>query len=115
MRYWPTELFTHLSDHATMVEWGGEVINTRLDGVHTATQMGSDHFTGKGFGRASYFHNLDTVDADNRLVHVPLDALHKQGIQLCRRWMGNTLLLQRPRAQPDVPLIFFLLLINLIV
>jgi hypothetical protein len=73
--YWPAELFTHLSDHATMVEWGGEVVDTRPDGVHTATQMGSGRFAGEGFGRASYFRNLETVDADNSLVQVALDAL----------------------------------------
>ncbi|TVU04466.1 hypothetical protein EJB05_47576 [Eragrostis curvula] len=73
--YWPAQLFTHLSDHATMVEWGGEVVDTRPDGVHTATQMGSGRFAGEGFGRASYFRNLETVDADNSLVQVPLDAL----------------------------------------
>jgi hypothetical protein len=40
---------THLSDHATMVECDGEIIDTRLDGVHTSTQMGSGRFAGEGF------------------------------------------------------------------
>uniref|UniRef100_A0A0D3H3C9 Neprosin PEP catalytic domain-containing protein n=1 Tax=Oryza barthii TaxID=65489 RepID=A0A0D3H3C9_9ORYZ len=74
--YWPAELFTHLSDHATMVEWGGEVVNTHPPGsAHTATQMGSGHFAAEGFGRAAYFRNLETVDADNSLAAVPLDAI----------------------------------------
>ncbi|XP_039816839.1 uncharacterized protein LOC120679333 [Panicum virgatum] len=73
--YWPAQLFTHLSDHATMVEWGGEVVDTRPGGVHTATQMGSGRFAAEGFGRASYFRNLETVDADNSLAKVPLDAI----------------------------------------
>ncbi|XP_066353140.1 protein neprosin-like isoform X2 [Miscanthus floridulus] len=73
--YWPAQLFTHLSDHATMVEWGGEVVDTRPGGVHTATQMGSGRFAGEGFGRASYFRNLETVDADNSLAEVALDAI----------------------------------------
>ncbi|OEL35050.1 hypothetical protein BAE44_0003931 [Dichanthelium oligosanthes] len=73
--YWPAQLFTHLSDHATMVEWGGEVVDTRPAGVHTATQMGSGRFADEGFGRASYFRNLETVDADNSLAQVPLDAI----------------------------------------
>ncbi|RLN04725.1 uncharacterized protein C2845_PM13G26390 [Panicum miliaceum] len=73
--YWPAQLFTHLSDHATMVEWGGEVVDTRPGGVHTATQMGSGRFAAEGFGRASYFRNLETVDADNSLAEVPLDAI----------------------------------------
>ncbi|CAO2169930.1 unnamed protein product [Urochloa humidicola] len=73
--YWPAQLFTHLCDHATMVEWGGEVVDTRPAGLHTATQMGSGRFAAEGFGRASYFRNLETVDADNSLAEVPPDAI----------------------------------------
>ncbi|KAK4759347.1 hypothetical protein SAY87_022478 [Trapa incisa] len=68
--YWPVELFTHLADHATMVEWGGEVVNSRPDGDHTSTQMGSGHFAGDGFAKASYFRNLELVDSDNSLTSV---------------------------------------------
>ncbi|KAK8957854.1 hypothetical protein KSP39_PZI000578 [Platanthera zijinensis] len=68
--YWPAELFTHLTDRATMVEWGGEVVNTRSDGRHTSTQMGSGRFAGDGFARASYFRDLEVVDADNSLSPV---------------------------------------------
>ena len=66
--YWPAELFNHLTDHATMVEWGGEVVNTRPDGLHTSTQMGSGHFAEDGFGKSSYFRNLEIVDSDNTLT-----------------------------------------------
>ncbi|XP_011084725.1 uncharacterized protein LOC105166904 [Sesamum indicum] len=65
--YWPNELFTHLADHATMVEWGGEIVNSRPNNDHTSTQMGSGRFAEDGFGRASYFRNLEIVDADNSL------------------------------------------------
>ncbi|CAO2827444.1 unnamed protein product [Amaranthus hypochondriacus] len=65
--YWPAELFTHLTNHATMVEWGGEVVNTRPNGLHTSTQMGSGYFAEDGFGKASYFRNLEIVDSDNSL------------------------------------------------
>lgn len=68
--YWPSELFTHLADHATMVEWGGEVVNSRANGAHTSTQMGSGHFAEDGFGKASYFRNLELVDSDNSLSTV---------------------------------------------
>ncbi|KAK9082974.1 hypothetical protein Scep_029445 [Stephania cephalantha] len=68
--YWPARLFTHLTDRATMVEWGGEVVNSRLSGRHTATHMGSGKFAEEGFGRASYFRNLEVVDADNSLSSV---------------------------------------------
>ncbi|XWS64784.1 hypothetical protein CRYUN_Cryun05aG0033500 [Craigia yunnanensis] len=65
--YWPAERFTHLADHATMVEWGGEVLNSRANGKHTSTQLGSGYFTEDGFGKSSYFRNLEVVDADNSL------------------------------------------------
>ncbi|KAJ4773582.1 hypothetical protein LUZ62_057839 [Rhynchospora pubera] len=68
--YWPAELFTHLSNHATMVEWGGEVVNMQPNGAHTSTQMGSGHFAGDNFRKASYFRNLEIVDADNSLTAV---------------------------------------------
>lgn len=51
-----------------MVQFGGEVVNTRAAGGHTGTQMGSGHFAGEGFGRAAYFRNLQVVDWDNSLV-----------------------------------------------
>ncbi|KAH6804857.1 carboxyl-terminal peptidase [Perilla frutescens var. frutescens] len=66
--YWPAELFTHLSDRATMVEWGGEIVNSRPENRHTSTQMGSGRFSGEGFGKASYFRNLEIVDSDNGLI-----------------------------------------------
>ncbi|KAL3838375.1 hypothetical protein ACJIZ3_022966 [Penstemon smallii] len=65
--YWPTELFTHLADRATMVEWGGEIVNSRANNAHTKTQMGSGHFAEDGFAKASYFRNLEVVDSDNSL------------------------------------------------
>ncbi|KAK4385801.1 hypothetical protein Sango_2704100 [Sesamum angolense] len=65
--YWPTEIFSHLADRATMVEWGGEVVNSRANGHHTLTQMGSGHFPEEGFAKASYFRNLEIVDSDNSL------------------------------------------------
>eukprot|EP00250_Pteridium_aquilinum_P011226 c19922_g2_i1 orf=540-2027(-) len=66
--YWPSELFSRLSDYAAnMVEWGGEIVNSRPYGRHTGTQMGSGHFAEGGFGSASFFHSLQVVDANNNL------------------------------------------------
>lgn len=65
--YWPNELFTHLADRATMVEWGGEIVNSGTNDEHTTTQMGSGQFAEDGFGKASYFRNLEIVDSDNSL------------------------------------------------
>ncbi|KAJ7555996.1 hypothetical protein O6H91_05G067900 [Diphasiastrum complanatum] len=65
--YWPAELFPHLRSYATMIEWGGEVVNTRPGGKHTATQMGSGHFPEQGFSQASYIRNIGLVDSRNQL------------------------------------------------
>ncbi|KAK3020158.1 hypothetical protein RJ639_003056 [Escallonia herrerae] len=70
--YWPASLFSYLTDSASMIEWGGEVVNSEADGQHTTTQMGSGHFPDEGFGKASYFRNIQIVDGSNNLK-VPKD------------------------------------------
>ncbi|XP_054811313.1 uncharacterized protein LOC129312663 [Prosopis cineraria] len=66
--YWPASLFPNLSDSATVIEWGGEVVNSESNGQHTTTQMGSGHFPEEGFGKASFFKGLQVVSEDNQLV-----------------------------------------------
>ncbi|KAK7330517.1 hypothetical protein VNO77_24712 [Canavalia gladiata] len=73
--YWPAYLFSHLRNHASMVQFGGEIVNSRSRGVHTATQMGSGHFAEEGFRKAAYFRNLQVVDWDNNLL--PLSNIHQ--------------------------------------
>lgn len=65
--YWPALLFSYLAESASMIEWGGEVVNSESDGQHTTTQMGSGHFPEEGFGKASYFRNIQIVDGSNNL------------------------------------------------
>lgn len=65
--YWPAAIFTHLASSATMLEWGGEVVNTQPYGHHSATSMGSGQFAEKGFAQASYVRNIKYVDANNVL------------------------------------------------
>ncbi|EXC46297.1 hypothetical protein L484_001292 [Morus notabilis] len=65
--YWPGFLFPYLSDSASMIEWGGEVVNSESEGQHTSTQMGSGRFPDEGFGKASYFRNIQIVDGSNNL------------------------------------------------
>ncbi|XP_030966832.1 uncharacterized protein LOC115987433 [Quercus lobata] len=60
--YWPSSIFSILSDSASSVQWGGEVINLMQDGQHTTTQMGSGHFPEEGLGKASFFKNLKVID-----------------------------------------------------
>lgn len=66
--YWPSFLFNHLAGHATMVQFGGEIVNSRPGGHHTYTQMGSGHFANEGFRKAAYFRNLQVVDWDNNIL-----------------------------------------------
>ncbi|CAA7041118.1 unnamed protein product [Microthlaspi erraticum] len=69
--YWPSKLFTHLSDGpATFVQWGGEVRDTRSYGQHTTTQMGSGHFAEEGFGKAAFFGDLRIIDHQYHLLPV---------------------------------------------
>ncbi|PSR95883.1 DUF21 domain-containing protein [Actinidia chinensis var. chinensis] len=72
--YWHSFLFTHLRRHASMVQFGGEIVNTQSMGYHTSTQMGSGHFADEGYGKSSYFRNLQVVDWDNNLI--PPSSLH---------------------------------------
>ncbi|XP_051143943.1 uncharacterized protein LOC127260258 [Andrographis paniculata] len=65
--YWPAFMFSYLSDSASMIEWGGEVVNSQSDGQHTTTEMGSGHFPEEGFGKASYMRNIQVVDSSNNL------------------------------------------------
>ena len=67
--YWPSSLFTYLADSATMVEWGGEVVNSSPDGHHTGTQMGSGRFANDGFGYAGFFHSLQ-VHAHISIINI---------------------------------------------
>ncbi|KAM0850825.1 hypothetical protein ACQ4PT_052822 [Festuca glaucescens] len=65
--YWPSFLFSYLADSASMIEWGGEVVNSEPDGTHTSTQMGSGRFPEEGFDKSSYFKNIQVVDSTNQL------------------------------------------------
>ncbi|KAF8101285.1 hypothetical protein N665_0208s0068 [Sinapis alba] len=65
--YWPGQLFNSLGNGATIVQWGGEIVNRETDGKHTATDMGSGHFANEGYKKASYFRNLMTIDQTNTL------------------------------------------------
>lgn len=70
--YWPAFLFSYLADSASMIEWGGEIVNSDANGQHSTTHMGSGHFPEEGFGRASYFRNIEIVDGNN-ILRAPKD------------------------------------------
>jgi len=64
--YWPHLIFTRLATSATGVSWGGEIYNKGQGGHHTSTQMGSGHFPSEGYGKASYFRNIQYMDYTGR-------------------------------------------------
>ena len=70
--YWPSSLFSILSDSASTVRWGGEIINYNSGGQHTTTQMGSGHFAEEGPGKASFFKDLNVIDG-KQIQRAPRD------------------------------------------
>ncbi|CAN0878093.1 hypothetical protein LINGRAHAP2_LOCUS12285 [Linum grandiflorum] len=62
--YWPADLFKNLKGAASLIEWGGKVINSNPEGFHTVTQMGSGHFPREGDTKAAWFQNLEYADKD---------------------------------------------------
>nr|POF20256.1 hypothetical protein CFP56_48221 [Quercus suber] len=71
--YWPSSIFSLLSDSASSVQWGGEVINYNKNGQHTTTQMGSGHFAEEGPRKASFFKYLNVIDG-SQITRGPRDT-----------------------------------------
>nr|XP_043613332.1 uncharacterized protein LOC122585277 [Erigeron canadensis] len=106
--YWPQTLFTDLRDHATSIEYGGEVYSRNLHN-HTSTQMGSGHFPNEGFGKAAYARNLEIVNEDNTLNPVPnlkaiADKPNCYGVKsgYSKTW-GNYIFFGGPGNNPNCP------------
>ena len=51
-----------MASGSNVINWGGEIINDSPEGHHTQTQMGSGHFPSEGYGKASYFRNIQYKD-----------------------------------------------------
>uniref|UniRef100_A0A0E0JU91 Neprosin PEP catalytic domain-containing protein n=1 Tax=Oryza punctata TaxID=4537 RepID=A0A0E0JU91_ORYPU len=61
--YWPSSIFSLLQTGvADTVEWGGEVYSPGI-----TTPMGSGHFPGEGFGKATFSSAIQVVDSSNHL------------------------------------------------
>lgn len=65
--YYPRSKFdgNGLMDSAALVDFGGEIIDTPGDGVHTATDMGSGNFANLGWQQTAYQRNILYVDTSN--------------------------------------------------
>ncbi|CAN1168210.1 hypothetical protein LINPERPRIM_LOCUS19098 [Linum perenne] len=74
MGYWPADLFKNLRTSATLIEWGGEIINKEAKGFHTDTEMGSRHFPSEGYRKAAYFRSLEYVD-EGGLVNLAAEII----------------------------------------
>ncbi|KAI3972419.1 hypothetical protein MKW92_025757 [Papaver armeniacum] len=63
--YYPSSLFTQLSNTSTRIDFGGEITNMKFK-QHTTTQMGSGHFPSEGgLGISSYFDHIQIIDENN--------------------------------------------------
>lgn len=72
MGYWPDTIFPYLKMRANYLKWGGEIIIAKPTGPpHTSTQMGSGHFAGESFGKASFIANLEYVDSSGNFLDPP--------------------------------------------
>ncbi|XP_019418633.1 PREDICTED: uncharacterized protein LOC109329424 [Lupinus angustifolius] len=69
--YWPSSLFTGLKSHAESIEFGGEIVNSAVNG-HTTAQMGSGHFAEEGFNKAAFFKNLNLINSLNEMFSIPV-------------------------------------------
>ncbi|CAI0462222.1 unnamed protein product, partial [Linum tenue] len=67
--YWPPDIFNGgLKGTASLLEWGGEIVNSNPGGLHTSTGMGSGHFPSEGYGKAAWFKNLKYISDGGREV-----------------------------------------------
>ncbi|CAN1168589.1 hypothetical protein LINPERHAP2_LOCUS27891 [Linum perenne] len=66
--YWPAELFKNLKTTSKLIEWGGNVINTKVGRFQTASEMGSGHYPTEGFGKAAFFSKLGILNEDGEFV-----------------------------------------------
>lgn len=68
--YYPNSWFDTdgLADKSDAIQFGGEIVNDNLDGVHTTTDMGSGHFPAEGFQRSAYIKRIKYLDMNNVLT-----------------------------------------------
>ncbi|KAI3839145.1 hypothetical protein MKX03_032775 [Papaver bracteatum] len=64
--YWTPSLFKQFSTKATRIDFGGVISNTRIQGRHTSTDMGSGHLPSEGgIGVSSYFCQVKLIDGNH--------------------------------------------------
>ena len=67
--YFPDKLFFELNSGADTLKWGGYVFTGPND--NASPQMGSGKFDNGEYQRTAYMTNVQYLDANNQLVHLP--------------------------------------------
>lgn len=62
--YYPRSKYNAAANHATNIDFGGEIVDNRNGGRHTTTQMGSGAFAAAGFANASYMNQIRYNDSN---------------------------------------------------
>lgn len=62
--YYPNSLFDSqgIASYSDRIDFGGEIVDNQIGGLHTTTQMGSGHFPSEGFGHAAYIKKIQYWD-----------------------------------------------------
>jgi hypothetical protein len=65
--YYPNSLYNAqgIANQSSIIDYGGEIVNSATGGVHTTTQMGSGRFPTEGYQYAAYIRQLKYVDTNN--------------------------------------------------
>ncbi|HWU88029.1 MAG TPA: neprosin family prolyl endopeptidase [Kofleriaceae bacterium] len=62
--YYPRSLYTAAANHASVIDYGGEIIDNRNGGRHTMTDMGSGEFAAAGWTRAAFMRLIRYNDSN---------------------------------------------------
>jgi hypothetical protein len=62
--YYPRSLYTAAIDRASVIDYGGEIIDHQTGGRHTTTDMGSGQFASAGWTRAAYMRLIRYNDSN---------------------------------------------------
>ena len=65
--YWPKEIFSHLQEGATYLQYGGWVF---ISPQGNSPPMGSGHLPNNDYNRSSYFKNIKFLDSTYQEVDI---------------------------------------------
>ncbi|XP_028798384.1 uncharacterized protein LOC114753843 [Neltuma alba] len=105
---WPACVFSRLSESATKIMWGGEVVNSESNGQHTTTQIGSGRFQEGGFRKASFFKEIRIINGNNQAIppndiHTYTDQSNCYNVQLGTFNNWGKYFCGGARRNPDCP------------